>query len=226
MSSKQIDEKDVNYEYWQSVAGIYSAGNIFHLNEKGHVEMKYSGVLKSRRKLNEKLTYANFDVLSNFVDKLNGYVVGWKSTEFAEFCKMTKKEFIVCPNKSASDYWLYSFLRFKVRFMADKKRRKIYAVVHNDDLTISNFFVDRFGGAVQKRDNRFRWVLYDQKKVIAFCSFLLEDRIYFSLLPQEKAFFEGRKQGCLQNLVNAKKDGVPPSNKFIQKTCVYCFIYS
>lgn len=206
MNNQENSVKDTVYDYWQSVAGIYSAGHVFHLNEKGHVEMLVGGVLKSRRKLKEKLTYANFDVLSNFVDKLNGYVVGSRSTEFAEFCKMTKKKFIVCPNKSASDYWLYSYLRFKVRFMTDKKRGGIYTFVHSNDLTISNFFVDRFGGAVQKRDNRFRWVLYDQKKVIACCSFLLEDRIYFSLLPQEKAFFEGRKQGCLQNLVNAKKD--------------------
>lgn len=211
-------ENNVNYDYWQSVAGMYSAGHVFHLNERGHVEMKVNGVLKSRRKLKEKLTYANFDVLSSFVDNLNGYVVGCRSTEFAEFCKMTKKEFIVCPNKLASDYWLYSFLRFKVRFMADKKRGKIYAVVHVNDLTISNFFVDRFGGAVQKRDNHFRCVLYDQKKVIEFCSFFLEDRIYFCLLPQERTFFEqnkkyclknlaNTKKGCLKNLVNAEKDG-------------------
>lgn len=210
-NNKENNLKDTVYDYWQSVAGMYSAGHVFHLNEKGHVEMKVNGVLKSRRKLKGKLTYANFDVLSNFVDKLNGYVVGSRSTEFAEFCKMTKKEFIVCPNKSASDDWLYSYLRFKVRFMTDKKRGGIYTFVHSNDLTISNFFVDRFDGAVQKkRHNSFRWILYDQKKVIKFCSFLLEDRIYFALLPQERVYFEYRKQSCLQNLANAKKDGVAP----------------
>ena len=205
-SNKENNVKDTVYDYWQSVAGIYSAGHVFHLNKRGNVEMKVNGVLKSRRKLKEKLTYANFDVLSNFVDKINGYVVGSRSTEFAEFCKITKKEFIVCPNKSASDDWLYSYLRFKVRFMTDKKRGRIYAVVHNNDLTISNFFVDRFGGSIQKRDNHFRCVLYDQKKVIEFCSFLLEDRIYFVLLPQERVYFEYRKQSCLKNLANTKKD--------------------
>lgn len=124
MNNKENNVKDTAYDYWQSVAGMYSAGNTFHLNEKGFVEMTIDGVLKSRQKLKQKLSYANFDVLSNFVDRLNGYVVGSKSTEFAEFCKMTKKEFIVCTNKLPSDYWLFNYLRFKVKFMTDKRGGK------------------------------------------------------------------------------------------------------
>lgn len=210
MSNKENKLKDEAYDYWQALAGIYSAGHVFHLNEKGLADMTTDGVLKSKRKLKEKLTYANFDVLSNFVDKLNGYVVGFKSTEFAAFCKMSKKEFIVCPNNLPSDYWLYTYLRFKVKFMTDKKRGRIYAIVHDNDLTILNFFVDRFDGVVQKRRNRFCWILYNQKKVMKFCSFFLEERTYFYLLPKERSVFEQNKKDCLQNLVNAKKDGVAP----------------
>ena len=39
-----------------------------------------------------------------------------------------------------------------------------------------------------------------------FVLFFLKDRIYFVLLPQERAFFVHRKQSCLQNLANAKND--------------------
>ena len=211
MNNKENIVKDAAYDYWQAMAGYYCAGHTFRLDEKGFADTPLDGVLKSRQKLKKKLTYANFDVLSKFVDKLNGYVLGFRSTEFAEFCKMTNKEFIVCPNKLPSDYWLYNYLRFKVKLMTDKKRGKIYAVVHNNDLTISNFFVDRFDGVVQKkRHNSFRWILYDQKKVIKFCSFFLEEGSFSYLSPKEKAVFEQNKQYCLQNLVNAKKDGVAP----------------
>jgi len=185
-----IHQDSFTKNYWHVVAGLYSAGNIFTLFKKNH-SFEFKCVSHSYRQPSKtKTIFTNHAELSFFVEQINGYVYGHKLLEFKDFCKTLEKTLIIVPNQVPTDAWLFGFSRQKVTFWTNSKTGKTQAFIQDADITILGFFVDRFGGVIQKRNgDHVRWALYDQKRLMSFCTFLLMYRESWPLLPLERQKF-------------------------------------
>lgn len=186
-----VHQDSFTKNYWHVVAGLYSAGNIFTLFNKNH-SFEFKCVSHSyRQPSNAKTIFTNHAELSFFVEQINGYVYGQRLLEFKDFCKTLEKTLIIVPNQVSTDAWLFGFSRQKVTFWANSKTGKTQAYIQYADISILNFFVNRFGGVIQKRNGRhLRWALYDQRRLMDFCSFLLNYRQSWPLLPLERQKFK------------------------------------
>ena len=195
-----VHQDSFTKNYWHVVAGLYSAGNIFTLFEKNH-SFEFSCVPNSyRQPSNAKTIFTNHRELSFFVTQINGYVYGHQLLEFKDFCKTLEKTLIILPNQVPTDAWLFGFMRQKVTFWTNSKTGRSQAFLQYTDISILHFCVNRFGGVVQKRSGgHLRWALYDQKRLMDFCSFLLHDRQSWPLLPLETQKFKETLENAVKH---------------------------
>ena len=200
---REEQEAQENLEYldshWQRIAGYYCAGNVFHLIEKN--DKMFCHILR-KVDYSHKTTFICYDLVLEFVKKMNGFVLGHKTAEFLEFCKMTKTEFI--PKKELlTDAWYFGFLRYKVKFFTDKKKNRVLVFIVSPNSEVLFSIADRFGGCIQKRRNLFKLSLGDQKRVAQLCSFLLKEPR--DLIEEERTLFKEKEQICLSNLTRKTK---------------------
>ena len=115
------------------------------------------------KKRTDVCEFAVIASLHYFILRTNSLIYGPKTLEYLNLCKKVNKEFIVGENKTPSNSWLYGFMCGRIIFYRDLKANRDIMYMHYPDKYVLDWFQNKFGGSIVKKNNGFKWILSDKK---------------------------------------------------------------